>query len=105
VGHKISIAVFRTFQITHRSTNPEVFYGADGQSRIYTGTVTEISANGKTFGHNINAYMGCSGAIVFLLDKDQPEDLDEYLHGWAVGIHTGGLDDNNHLGFVLRLPA
>lgn len=111
VGLKIGIAVFRTFQITHddaeapRSTNMEDFYGADGQSCIYTGAVTEISPNGKTFGHNINTYTGCSGAVVFLLDKDQPEDLDDSLHGLAVGIHTGGLDDTTNLGFVLRLPA
>jgi len=83
----------------------EAFYGADGQSCIYTGVVTEIFANGKTFGHNINACTGCSGAVVFLLDKDQPEDFDESLHGLAVGIQAGGLDANNNLGFVLRLPA
>ena len=107
VGHKIGIAVFRTFQIAHddaeapRSMAMEQFYGTVGQPCIYTGTVTEISANGKTFGHNINTYTGCSGAIVFLLDKDQPDNFDDSLHGLAVGIHTGGMDDNNNLGFIL----
>ena len=108
VGHKIGIAVFRTHEITHadadvarNSIDLETIYGPVRQACIYTGNVTEMSANGKTFGHNINTFEGCSGAIVFLLDLNQPHDVDEALYGLAVGVHSGGLDDKNNLAFLL----
>ena len=110
VGHKIGIAVFRTYEITHadaeapKSIDMNKIYGPTRQACIYTGTVTEISANGKTFGHNINTFEGCSGAIVFLLDLYQPDDVGEAFYGLAVGVHSGGLDDNNNLAFLLRVP-
>lgn len=106
-SHQIGITVFRTFDIDHRdaqaptSLNLTRLYGPVPQACIYTGSVTEISANGKTFGHDINAFEGCSGAVVFLLDQNQPDDVDEGLYGLAVGIHSGGLDLDNHLAFLL----
>jgi hypothetical protein len=107
VGHKIGIAVFRTYEITHAdadahsSIDLNKMYGPTRLACIYTGTVTEIPANGKTFGHTINTFEGCSGAIVFLLDLNQPHDVDEALYGFAVGVHSGGLDDTSNVAFLL----
>jgi hypothetical protein len=107
VGHKIGIAVYRTFDITHEDAGAasnvvlEDFYGQKLQACIYTGEVTELSANGKTFCHNINTFAGCSGAVVFLLDQNQQVALDDEYHGMAVGVHVGGLDMTNNIGFLL----
>jgi hypothetical protein len=106
-GHKIGIAVFRTYEITHEDAEAPPYveltkvYGQQHQACIYTGTVTEISANGKTFLHDINTFEGCSGAVVFLLDQNQPSDVTDTLHGLAVGIHSGGVDDRNNYAFKL----
>jgi hypothetical protein len=105
VGHKIGIAVYRTFDITHEDAKApsnltlEDFYGQKLQACIYTGEVTEISANGQSFSHNINTFEGCSGAVVFLLDRNQEVELEEKFHGMAVGVHVGGLDSTNNIAF------
>ena len=107
VDHKIGMAIFRTYDVHHDdaeappSTNLLSIFGPKRQACIYTGTVTEISANGKTFAHDINTFEGCSGAVVFLLDQDQPDGMDTALHGMAVGIHSGGLDNSNNMAFLL----
>ena len=112
VGHKIGIAVYRTFDITHEDADAplnvdlEAIYGQKHQVCIYTGTVTEMSENGKTFCHSINTFAGCSGAVTFLLDEDQDPDIGEELppnlfEGVAVGIHVGGLDHENNIAFLL----
>ena len=112
VGHKIGMAVYRTFDITHDDAHAplnvdlEAVYGQKHQVGIYTGTVTEISDNGKTFCHSINSFAGCSGAVIFLLDEDQDQDIGEELplnlfEGVAVGIQVGGLDQNNNIAFLI----
>ena len=112
VGDKIGMAVFRTFDITHADAKApaavdlvEVF-GRKNQVCIYTGEVTEVSANGKTFCHSINTFEGCSGSVIFLLDEGQGARVLEILvlvsEGMAVGIHVGGLDDANNLAFTLN---
>ena len=104
VGHKVGIAVYRTFDITYADAKApsnvalEDFYGQKLQACIYTGEVTEISASRKTFCHNINTFEGCSGAVVFLLDRNQEVGL-EAFHGMAVGVHVGGLDLTNNIAF------
>ena len=106
IGHKIGIAVFRTFDIDHADAGalPSVdlaqVYGNKHQTCIYTGEVTEFSPERKTFCHSINTFAGCSGAVVFLLDQNQPEDLGKF-HGMAVGVHVGGVDDDNNIAFLL----
>ena len=106
-GHKIGVLVYRTFDITHEdakaSLNADLdhIYGEKFQVCIYTGQVTEISANGRTFCHDINTFKGCSGAIIFLLDLNQSDDVPEDFHGRAVGINVGGLDVDNNLGFLI----
>lgn len=107
VGQKIGIAVFRTYDIDHtdaeapKSTDMKRVYGENNQACIYTGKVTEISSNGKTFGHDINTFEGCSGAVVFLLDLEQKDNMDPAIYGMAVGIHTGGLDTGTNIAFKL----
>lgn len=111
MGHGIAIVVYRTFDITHEdagllsssNVDLEAVYGPQQMACIYTGKVTEISTNGKTFCHDINTFEGCSGAVVFLLDK-QPDDFEfsvEKVRGKAVGIHVGGLDAANNIAFLL----
>jgi hypothetical protein len=108
VGHKIGIAVYRTFDITHEdagapiSVRLEDVYGPKHQVCIYTGEVTEVSEQSETFCHSINTFEGCSGAVIFLLDQDQEDAPEEVADGMAVGIHVGGLDTTNNLGFMLK---
>jgi hypothetical protein len=107
-GHRIGVLVYRTFDITHEdakaplNTDLVQVYGEKFQVCIYAGKVTEISANGRTFCHNINTFKGCSGAIIFLLDRNQPDDVEDTFHGRAVGINVGGLDVDNNLGFLIN---
>ena len=113
VGHKVGMTVYRTFDITHddadapRNVDLESIYGPKHQVCIYTGAVTEVPKNGKTFCHSINAFAGCSGAVIFLFEEDQQdpkigEELPPNLfEGVAVGIHVGGLDHQNNIAFLL----
>ena len=112
VGYQVGVAVYRTFDIAHQdagvgsSVNLEMVYGPKEQPCIYTGKVTEISGNAKTFCHDINTFAGCSGAVVFLLLLDVPpddvSDISGELYGKAVGVNVGGLDANNNIGFILK---
>jgi len=107
-GHRIGVLVYRTFDITHddakapRYTDLLEVYGQKFQVCIYTGQVTELSANGRTFCHNINTFGGCSGAIIFLLDRNQSDDVAAEFCGRAVGINVGGLDVDSNLGFLIN---
>ena len=107
-GHRIGVLVYRTFDITHDDAKAPLntdlvhIYGEKFQVCIYTGQVTEISANGRTFCHNINTFKGCSGGIIFLLDGNQSDDVAAEFHGRAVGINVGGLDVDNNLGFLIN---
>jgi hypothetical protein len=107
VGHKIGMAVYHTFDITHADAGAPIsvrltdIYGPKHQVCIYTGEVTEVSEQSDTFCHSINAFEGCSGAVVFLLDQGQ-DAPQEVADGMAVGIHVGGLDRNNNIGFMLK---
>jgi hypothetical protein len=108
VGHRIGALAYRTFDITHEDakappdTDLVQLYGQKFQVCIYTGQVTKISANGRTFCHNINTFNGCSGAIIFLLDRNQPDDITAEFHGMAVGINVGGLDKESNIGFLIN---
>ena len=112
VGHGIAIVVYRTFDITNgllSSSNVDlgVVYEPQQMACIYTGKVTEVSPNGKTFCHDINTFAGCSGTVVFLLDK-QPDDFEftvsiEEVGGKAVRVSMleGGLGAANNIAFPL----
>jgi hypothetical protein len=60
---------------------------------IYTGKITRVSPDGAWFEHNINAYRGCSGAVVFLLDENQNNNgVMDQDYGKAIAVHAGGKD-------------
>jgi V8-like Glu-specific endopeptidase len=55
-----------------------------------------VYGDGDVFSHSINTYEGCSGAVVFLLDKDQPaESVQEEDFGKAIGVHAAGYSPHN----------
>jgi hypothetical protein len=77
-------------------------FGEPGKVIIYTGTVTKVC--GDHIEYDINAYTGCSGAIVFLLDTDQPASVRDVDHGKAIAVHAGAHPTlvNRNLGFILK---
>jgi hypothetical protein len=101
---KIGICVWRnsSTRITQLPEAEEVkYYGKPNKPVIQTGIVTTVFGNGEVFGHSINTYKGCSGAVVFLLDKDQPtESVRPEDYGKAIGVHAGGFDSGN-LGMAI----
>ena len=75
--------------------------GAPGLTKIYTG---EISSVGKIhIEHTINTAKGFAGAIIFLLDQNQPETVLTEDYGRAIAIHAGSPITNwVNVGFRLR---
>jgi hypothetical protein len=61
-----------------------VFGGVPGRVYIYTGRITFVGEN--HIEHDINTFTGCAGAIVFLLDKDQPASVNRVDHGNAIAV-------------------
>jgi hypothetical protein len=106
VGHKIGIAVYRTFDFTHEDASAPLsvslvdVYGPKHQVCVYTGDVLEIMEESQTFCHSINTFEGCPGAIVFLLDENQ-DCPQEAMEGMAMGVHVGGLDDSSNIAFMV----
>ena len=82
-------------------------YGTHSQINIYTGEILYVGEDHIEY--NINSFTGCSGAIVFLLDK-QPDELDIDIadYGKAVAVHSGShptLMGRNY-GFIIdRHPS
>jgi hypothetical protein len=116
VGQKVGIAVLFT-----ESTKPNKFtiagfqhvlpmsetlireiYGKPYEVNIYTRHITYVGASHIEY--TFNAFTGCSGAVVFLLDKNQPESVQECDWGHAVAIHSGAHPflQNRNYGFVIR---
>ena len=107
IGQRIGMAVYRNYAFDFISTGENDIYANNGWDRslskddifqvfgrdhsvsIYTGVITHLSSEGKTFGHDINTYKGCSGAIVFLLDKNQDGLIADDDAGKAIAIHVG----------------
>lgn len=100
VGHKIGIVVFRDFVIKSEDTGAvpdmtdeeiEKAFGKLNSVNIYTGEITRVVDDEFSFEHNVNTFEGCSGAIVFLLDKNQDrESVLEQDEGKAIAVHVGG---------------
>ena len=94
-GQKIGIAVYRRFEITAEDagaaegTDLKKIFGEKNLVCVYTGEITTVSHECPVFEHSINTFCGCSGAIVFLLDKNQ-RDEDMKHAGKALGVHVGG---------------
>jgi hypothetical protein len=59
----------------------------DRKANVYTG---EITYSGEYhIEYDLNSFEGCSGAVVFLLDKGQPESVTEADYGKAIAVHSG----------------
>jgi hypothetical protein len=101
-GQKIAIAVYRMSDVSRR----DVGWGSDmNHVNVYTGAITSASAgyDGTVLEHNINAFAGCSGAIMFLLDKNQEGlGVEECEYGKAAAVHVGG-DPGIHRNFALKI--
>jgi hypothetical protein len=117
VGQKVGIAVLFTEQ-----TKPNKFtiagcgeeeilitedkireiYGEPNQVNIYTGEITYVGASHIEY--SFNSFTGCSGAVVFLLDQNQPESVQSCDFGHAVAIHSGAHPflQNRNYGFAIR---
>lgn len=73
---------------------------------IYTGEILRVSQDGSSFEHNINTYKGCSGALVFLLDRDQNGNGTlEADWGKAIAVHVGGkfVEEGRPRNFAFKL--
>ena len=82
----------------------ENFFGLPDQLNIYTGEILYVGPN--FIEYNINSFTGCcAGAIVFLLDQNQPPSVDAAAdYGTAVAIHSAAhpvLTDRNY-GFLIN---
>jgi hypothetical protein len=80
-GQKIGIAVWRVTKLVTKGTIGRLsleeeakYYGPPDVPVIQTGVITGLYGNGAVFSHSINTYEGCSGAVIFLLDKEQPPE-------------------------------
>lgn len=100
VGQRIGIAVLSEHAPTKRtaSYNPENpsdydeatlrrVFGEAKRVNIYTGEILLVGRDHVE--HNINTFTGCAGAIIFLLDKDQPSSVTSHDCGKAIAVHAG----------------
>lgn len=84
-------------------------YGKPNVPNIYTGTIKAVGEGSNHIEYDLNTFTGCAGAIVFLLDKHQPESVDPSDFGKAIAVHAGAhpaaVDRN--IGFLLSsvLPS
>lgn len=116
VGQKIGMAVYRNYEVTPEDagmsansiTGDELraIFGREGRVNIYTGEIMNVSPTTKAFQHNINTFQGCSGAVIFLLDRGQEESsVVESDYGKAIAIHVGGdqLSDGTIVNFGFKI--
>ena len=113
-GARVGIAVFMTQNgykeiidegaLSSDDTNKfQQCYGAFDRTQIFQGTITETYED--FFEHSINTVKGFSGAVIFLLDMNQPDSVSEELYGKAIGIHVGGSthDTSTNLALLEKL--
>jgi hypothetical protein len=100
-GQKIGIAVampprdvlhsaFRGKKYKHLdATEVDNIFGVSTHRlvNVYTGEITFVGASHIEYDNN--TFEGCSGAIVFLLEKHQPESVKESDYGCAIAVHAG----------------
>ena len=115
-GQRIGIAVYMKRKPTlisarHSAEHPllnvtdddlRTIFGNPGNVNIYTGKITLVADHHVEY--DINSFTGCAGAIVFLLDENQPGSVREDDYGKAIAIHAGAHPTlvNRNLGFRLR---
>ncbi|CAB9531620.1 hypothetical protein SEMRO_3743_G350790.1 [Seminavis robusta] len=80
----------------------ERFFALPDRLNIYTGEILYVGQN--FIESDINSFTVCSGAIVFLLDKNQPSSVDEADYGKAVAIHSAAhpVLTNQNYGFLIN---
>lgn len=113
VSQKIGVAIYRDFVILPEDTGmPNIseeelqrIYGPINKVNIYTGKITRVCDGGECFEHDINTFSGCSGAIVFLLDRNQ-DNVPEQDYGKAIAVHVGG-DEVGAIvsNFAFKIPS
>lgn len=64
-----------------------VLFGEPRRTNIYTGEIVRVGLHHIEC--SINSFEGCSGAVVFLLDKKQPSSVLESDWGCAIAVHAG----------------
>jgi hypothetical protein len=96
IGQKIAIVVYSENGVTPESASVPSGYSQDELERIYgkakqinilTGKITHVGPDRICY--DINTFGGCSGAIVFLLDTDQPDSVRPEDFGRAIAVHSG----------------
>ena len=115
-GQKIGMTIYRNFEVTPddagispATTTVEelrLIFGQENSVNIYTGQIVNVSQDQQTLEHNINAYRGCSGAVIFLLDQNQNgKGVSDSDYGKAIAIHAGGdeLSDGNIINFGFKI--
>lgn len=82
----------------------EKLFGPAGAITIYTGKITFVGDHHIEY--SVNSFKGCSGAIVFLLNYDQPEEsVKKSDYGKAIAVHAGFATSlGTNLGFKLNDP-
>ena len=80
-------------------------YGAPNEVNIYTGEITKV--RGDHIEYDVNSFTGCSGAFVFLLDRNQPPSVQPCDYGCAVAVHAGShpVLNSRNIGFIPRKHA
>jgi hypothetical protein len=100
VGQRIGIAVLSehaptSITASYNPENPSLYhedtlkrvFGDPNNVNIYTGKILLVGDSHVE--HDINTFTGCSGAIVFLLDIEQPSSVTPRDFGTAIAVHAG----------------
>lgn len=101
VGQKVGLAVWSEIGATPESAGavgtPQAriteILGRPLSVVIYTGSIVHVGDDGVAIDHDANTYENCSGAILFLLDNNQPESVRPEDYGKAIAVHNEELSD------------
>lgn len=76
-------------------------YGEPNRANIYTGEITAVGMSHVEY--DLNSFTSCSGAFVFLLDRNQPSSVTEEDIGKVIAVHAGSHPSikNRNFGFML----
>ena len=108
VGQKVAIVVYSENRVTPDSASVpagytqeelEHIYGKANQINILTGSITHVGPG--RISYDINTFGGCSGTVVFLLDKGQPDSVQKQDWGKAIAVHSGPHPISGNMAFLL----
>jgi hypothetical protein len=78
--------------------------GTPGNVHIYTGKIT--FAGDQHVEYDLNAFTSCSGSMVFLLDKQQPEEsVRQEDYGKVIAVHAGAHPSLTNRNLAFRIHA